>query len=312
MNAVSQPNSSRNGLAYLPIFLGIRARTALLIGGGAATRAKLNLLRQAGARVRLVTPQLDAIVEDITAGDGMVSHIREPLGAHHFEHAVLAIDASGDELTNGKSVRLARNAHVPINVVDRPALCDFILPSILDRSPVIVAVSTGGVAPAIARLIRQRLEMAIPAGFGRVADLAARMRHRVRDRLQSAIQRGRFWEDLFDGPAADLAMAGHMEGAAAAAHGQLERSHRSPLNGGEEHVLHIASADPDLLTVRAARLIRIADVIVHDPAIEGAVLDLARRDALKIALHIGGLSDPRLDRDWAGSGRMIVRLRANT
>lgn len=312
MNAVSQPNRSRNGLAYLPIFFGIRARTALLIGGGAATRAKLHLLRQAGARVRLVAPHLDEIVKDIAADDGMVSHIREPLGAHHFEHAVLAIDASGDERTNCQSVRLARNANVPINVVDRPALCDFILPSTLDRSPIIVAISTGGAAPAIARLIRQRLEMAIPAGFGRVADLAGRMRHKVRDRLQSAIQRGRFWEDLFDGPAADLAMAGHMDGAVAIAHGLLEQSARLPSNGGDVHVLHIGSGDPDLLTVRAARLIRMADVIIHESAIEHAILDLARRDALKIEVQTAGPSDRRLDQDWAGSGRMIVHLRANT
>lgn len=305
MNAVSPPNSSRNGLAYLPIFLGVRGRTALLVGGGAATQAKLSLLRQAGARVRLVALHLDRITRASIARDGMVSHLREPLGARHFEDVVLAIDASGDERTNRTSVCLARNADVPVNVVDRPALCDFILPSILDRSPVIVAVSTGGVAPAIARLIRQRLEMAIPAGFGRLAVLAGHVRQSVRERLHSALQRGRFWEELFDGPAADLAMAGHMEGAAAVAQGLLEQSIRHPLNGREEHVLHVGSADPDLLTVRAARLIRMADVIVHDPAIECAILDLARRDALKIETPF----DAGLDQDWAG--RMIVHLRAS-
>jgi uroporphyrin-III C-methyltransferase/precorrin-2 dehydrogenase/sirohydrochlorin ferrochelatase len=138
------------------------------------------------------------------------------------------------------------------------------------------------------------------------------LRQSVRDRLRSAIQRGRFWEELLDGPAADLAITGHMEGAAAAADGLLERIDRYPSSGGEEHVLHIGSADPDLLTVRAARLIRMAGVVVHDPAIDGAVLDLARRDALKIAVqHNGGRWDRRLNQDCAGRGLMIVRLRAS-
>ena len=311
MNAVSPLNSALagNGLAYLPIFLGIRARTALLIGGGEAALAKLTLLRQAGAQVRLVSEQLDQVTGDAAAGDEMVSVMQEPLTAHHFQDVVLAIDASGDALINRMSVRLARQAGVPINVVDRPALCDFILPSILDRSPVIVAVSTGGLAPAIARLIRQRLELAIPAGFGRVAALAARLRHIVRERLHCGIQRSRFWEDLFDGPAADLAIAGHMDGAVAAASALIEQGARLPSKAEEIYRLHIGSGDPDLLTVRAARLIRMADVIVHDAAVDSAILELARREALKIATDcqrdVGPLET------LARSGRMIVCLRAN-
>ncbi len=315
MNAVSPQSSAlaESGLAYLPVFFGMRGRTALLIGGSGAALAKLDLLRRAGARVRLIAGRLDLPDVRHASDDTMIDWICEPLTARHFEDAVLAIDASGDPLTNRMSVSLARQAGVPINVVDRPALCDFILPAILDRSPVVVAVSTGGLAPAIARLIRQRLEMAIPAGFGRVAALAARFRHMVRDRLPSAIQRGRFWEDLFDGPAADLAMAGHMEGAVAAAHGLLERSARWTRDGGdvEVHVLQVGSDNPDLLTVRAARLIRMADVVVHEPAVAGAILELARRDALKVAARAGGPPDTRLDQAWAGSGRMIVHLQAS-
>ncbi|WP_119304135.1 NAD(P)-dependent oxidoreductase [Dongia deserti] len=311
MNALSPPNSgcADTELAYLPIFLGIKGRIALLIGGGEAALGKLTLLRRAGARVRLVVERLDESLIDGIAGDRMVSCIREPLAVHHFEDAALVIDASDNEATHRLSVRLAKTTKVPINVVDRPAFCDFILPSILDRSPVIVAVSTGGVAPAIARLIRQRLETAIPAGFGRVAVLAAHIRHMVRGRLGSAGQRARFWEDLFDGSAAEFAMAGHMDGALAVAHALIEQSAQPGSESGAVHLLHIGSDDPDLLTVRDARLIRMADLLFHEPEISPAILDLARRDALKITAGRDHGVRGKL-REYASRGHLVLYLKA--
>jgi len=305
MNAVSPPNEALGELAYLPVFVGLRGRTVLLIGGGEAALAKLILLRRAGARVRLVAEHPDHAVLRWIADDAMISHQREPLAPHHYANAMLAIDASEDDRVNRLSAHLARAAGVPINVVDRPALCDFILPSILDRSPVVVAVSTGGAAPAIARLIRQRLEVAIPRGIGRLALLAAGLRHQVRDHLGSAWQRARFWESLFDGPAAQLALSGHMDGAAAAAHALIGRIADDREEGGTIHVLDIATADPDLLTVRTARLIRMADIIVHDPSIDAAILELARSGAVKVPA--GGTLDGN---ERAGAGKIVVRLRA--
>ncbi|HEV8391982.1 MAG TPA: NAD(P)-dependent oxidoreductase [Dongiaceae bacterium] len=284
MNAVSPRSDALadGGLAYLPVFFGMRGRAALLIGGGEAALAKLTLLRRANARVQLVAQQMDHAMADAIAGDRMVVPIREPLAAHHFDDAILAIDASGDDAINCVSVSLARAAGVPINVVDRPALCDFILPAILDRAPMVVAISTGGLAPALARLVRQRLETVIPAGFGRIATLAASVRHLVRDRLDSPRQRAGFWEGLFDGPATQLAMAGHMEGAVAAAHALIDRCAASPDHGATTCTLDIGSENPDLLTIRAARIIRAADIIFYDPSIAGSILELARRDAAKI------------------------------
>src|SRR5688572_8504388 len=126
MNAVSPPNEVLGELACLPIFVGMRGRTALLIGGGEAALAKLILLRRAGAQVRLVAERLDDAALRRVADDGMISHQCEALAPRHFADAVLAIDASEDDLVNGVSARLAREAGVPLNVVDRPKLCDFI------------------------------------------------------------------------------------------------------------------------------------------------------------------------------------------
>jgi uroporphyrin-III C-methyltransferase / precorrin-2 dehydrogenase / sirohydrochlorin ferrochelatase len=309
MNAVSPPNEVLGELAYLPIFVGMRGRTALLIGGGEAALAKLLLLRRAGAQVRLVAEHLDGAALRWVADDGMISHQREALAPHHFADVVLAIDASEDDLVNCLSVRLAREAGVALNIVDRPKLCDFILPSILDRSPVVVAVSTGGVAPAMARLIRQRLEIAIPRGIGRVALLASSTRQTVRDRLCSAWQRARFWESLFEGPAMQLALAGDMQGAAATAHALIDRVAECKDDAGRVHVLDVTTGDPDLLTVRTARLIRMADIILHEPAIGPAILGLARSGAIKIPVA-DVLSSDKSREDRARSGKIVVCLRS--
>jgi uroporphyrin-III C-methyltransferase/precorrin-2 dehydrogenase/sirohydrochlorin ferrochelatase len=311
MNAVSPPNEVLGELAYLPIFVGMRGRTALLIGGGEAALAKLILLRRAGAQVRLVAERLDDAALRRVADDGMISHQCEALAPRHFADAVLAIDASEDDLVNGVSARLAREAGVPLNVVDRPKLCDFILPSILDRSPVVVAISTGGVAPAIARLIRQRLEIAIPRGIGRVAMLANGIRQTVREGLCSAWQRARFWESLFEGPAMQLALSGDMQDAAVAAHALIDRIAERGEDAGTVQVLDIATGDPDLLTVRAARLIRMADIILHEPAIEAAILDLARSSAVKTP--VAEMPEPNgAAQERARSGKVVVYLRSGT
>jgi len=316
MNALSPLNKpiGDTGLAYLPIFIGLRGRIALLIGGGEGVLAKLDLLRRAGAQVRLVAPQLDSRVGQTVAEDRMIVHVETPLAIAHFEDVTLAIDASGDDGVNRISTRLARAARVPINVVDRPAFCDFILPAILDRSPIVVAVSTGGLAPAVARLIRQRLETAIPAGFGRIATLGAGLRRAVAERLPSAGQRAAFWEALFNGPAANLALAGQMDDARVLAETLIDRGTEEAACTGTIHVLQVTSCDPDLLTVRAARLIRTADLIAYEPTVAPGILELGRRDALKVKLLLcaGDTASRRKSlnglRKRVGAGCMAVHL----
>jgi uroporphyrin-III C-methyltransferase/precorrin-2 dehydrogenase/sirohydrochlorin ferrochelatase len=261
MNAVSPRNSvaADSDLAYLPIFLGLRGRKALLIGRGWS--AKHDLLCRAGADVEVVgSPE-----------------------AWHFAGAVLAVDASGDIEINRRSRALARAAGVPINVVDRPELCDFIMPAILDRAPVIVAVSTGGLAPAVARLIRQRLETAIPSGIGQLAALAARFRQVALERLATSRQRTWFWERLFEQGAVKLMEKGRIDDAVAFADALLEEARAAPDDVAVASVV-VQDDDPDLLTVRAARLIRMADVIFHAPEISRSILDLGRREARKITV----------------------------
>jgi len=303
MNAVSPRSSTELRLAYLPIFLDVRDRVVLLIGGGEGAQAKLDLLRRAEARVRLVSPHGDAVC---AAAD-----IEPELGAlkaRHFEGVALAVDASGNPRTNRLARSFADAAGIPLNVVDRPAHCDFVFPAILDRSPVIIAVSTGGLAPAIARLIRQRLEIAIPAGIGRLAILAARLRAPVAARLAAIGRSALFWERLFDGEAGRLALAGQLENASILAE-SLIAALEAPTDAGEITTLDIASDDPGLLTLRAAQLLRMADVILYDASIGVEVLALGRRDARRVALDAPEALGAALERIADGKRAVYLRMR---
>lgn len=315
MNAVSPPNSAAlgAGLPYLPVFLDVRDRVVLLISGGEGAASKLDLLLQTGARVRLVASRHDRLLEPWHQEDVRIELVLEPLTARHFEGAVVAIDASGDPEINRLAQSLSRAAGIPLNVVDRPELCNFVFPAILNRAPVIVAVSTGGLAPAVARLIRQRLETAIPAGIGQVAMLAGRLRSAVAARLSSYGQSAIFWERLFDGDAGRMALSGRIDDAATLAESLIAELEVEPPAPGIS-VVDVASDDPELLTLRAARLLRMADLIIYDPAVSGEVLALGRRDARRIALDLPDTSNAALEqisRRQCRHGNIAVYLRAS-
>ena len=273
------PEPAQPGLPYLPLFLEAGGRTALVLGGAAAAVAKTALLRRAGMRVRLVAPELDPELA-LLAMSGQVEHHARAFEEADLDGAALAVDATGDAEMTPRVVAAARAARVPLNVVDRPAFCDFIFPAILDRSPVMVAVSTGGLAPALARLIRQRLELAIPAAFGRLARLAGAMRGLAAARIPAGERRLRFWDAALTGDPAELVLADR-DAEGRLAFERLLDAHAAGLPPDPPAVLLVGAGpgSPELLTVAAVRAIQEADVILHDDLIGPGILDLARRDA---------------------------------
>ncbi|HZV63123.1 MAG TPA: siroheme synthase CysG, partial [Methylophilaceae bacterium] len=172
----------------------------------------------------------------------------------------------------------ASQRNIPVNVVDAPELCTFIMPSIVDRSPLVIAVSSGGAAPVLARLVRTRIETMIPAAYGRLAGLAAEFRDAVKQRFETTQQRRIFWEEVFQGPIAEQVMAGQE----AAARSGLEAALNDDTvmaHHGEVYLVGGGPGDPDLLTFRALRLMQQADVCVYDKLVSKGVLELVRRDA---------------------------------
>ena len=245
---------------HLPVFLDLAGRAALVLGEGPVADRKAALLAEAGAVVRRATRFDPALLED----------------------CVIAIGAEADEADLRALTASGRARGMPVNVVDRPALCSAIMPAIVERGPMTIAIGTGGAAPVLARLARARIEAAIPPGFAALGRLAADFRDRLRARLPDPARRRRVLEKTLDGAAGALAMAGRSEDAARAMAAAIDAEAGGPPAPGIVHLVGAGPGAPDLLTLRAQRLLGEADVIVHDRLVGAGVLDLARRDAERI------------------------------
>jgi len=243
---------------FLPIFLDVREQPCLVVGTGQVASRKCALLRRAGAQVTMTT------------------EFRE----EELDRYALVIAATSDQAVNRAVAAAARARRIPVNVVDQPALCSFILPSIIERAPLIVAVSSGGASPVLARLLRARLETLIPAGYGRLASLAGEFRDRVKARFKPS-ERRRFWERTLQGPIAELVFSGRDAEAHNALQAALDDT-RLAFSGGEVSLVGAGPGDPDLLTFRALRLMQQADVVVYDRLVSQPILNLVRLEAERI------------------------------
>ena len=263
---------------FLPVFFDLHGRRCVLIGGGDIAARKLSLLLSAGADVFVIAPKLVPAIEALK-GQGKVTHIAESFRPDQLDGAVLVFAATDDATVNRSVSENAKSRGIPVNVVDQPKLCTFIMPSIVDRSPVVAAVSTGGASPVLARLIRARLETLIPAGYGRLAQLMARFRDKVKKQIPFE-KRRRFWEEVLESPIAEQVFSGQ-EDAAANALEQRIQSTDEKLTGAV-YLVGAGPGDPDLLTFRALRLMQQADVVVYDRLVSPEILKLIRRDADQI------------------------------
>jgi uroporphyrin-III C-methyltransferase/precorrin-2 dehydrogenase/sirohydrochlorin ferrochelatase len=300
---------------YLPIFIDIKKRPVLVVGGGDVAARKVNLLLRAQASVVVVAPQLCSSLQQ-QADDGVISHRKAMYDQQQLRGCALVIAATDDSSLNVRISHEAKQLGVPVNVVDHPELCTFILPSIIDRSPVIVAVSTGGASPVLGRLLRARLETLIPAAYGRLAELAGRFREPVKKRFKSIDQRRRFWEQQLQGPVAELAYANKQREAEAALQHAIDHADVSDLSKGEVYLVGAGPGDPDLLTFRALRLMQQADVVLYDRLVSPQILDLVRREAEQIyvgkkrAFHAVRQEDINQQLiELAKQGKRVLRLK---
>lgn len=266
---------------FLPIFLNIKNRSCIVIGGGEIAARKVALLLKAGAMVTVCAPELTPPLAELAAA-GQIAHRRKKFHESFLDDGVLAIAATDDAEVNRQVSEAASARHIPVNVVDRPELCSFIMPSIIDRSPIVAAVSSGGTSPVLARVIRARLESLIPASYGRLAQLVAQFRDRVKVKFTHINHRRVFWEEVLQGPIAELVYSGQDQAACAALERKLEAAVGDLAHLGEVYLVGGGPGDPDLLTFRALRLMQQADVVVYDRLVSPEVLELVRRDAERI------------------------------
>ncbi len=265
-----------------PVVLDLKGRPAAVVGGGLVAARRAELLVRAGALVTVFAGALSDEFRDLVAARGFSHIAREPTRAD-FLGVPLCFIATDDEGLLERALFAAREAGALVNVADRPASCDFLMPSIVDRSPLVVAVSTGGASPILGRMLKARLESTIPAAYGRLAELMRGGRTEVVAAIPSPVMRRRFWEAALEGPIAEAALAGREADARARLAAEIGRwAHERPSPQGEVYLVGAGPGDPDLLTFRAFRLMQKADVVLYDRLADPRILNLVRREAGRI------------------------------
>ncbi|MDD2722400.1 MAG: siroheme synthase CysG [Methylovulum sp.] len=299
---------------YFPLFAQLNNRPCLVVGAGHIAARKIDLLLRAGACVTVIALKTSPAIAQL-AKEQKLTLIEKAFMQDDVEGFMLVVSATDNTETN-QSVAAAANArHIFVNVVDNPHLCSFILPAIIDRSPLVVAFSSGGAAPVLARLLRAKIESVIPPAYGRLAQLAEKFRTAVKQRIHAPEQRRIFWETIFQGTVAEQVYAGNEQQAEQQLLAVLDK-HENAATVGEVYLIGAGPGAADLLTFRALRLMQQADVIVYDHLVSPEILDLARRDSEKI--YVGKQrqnhslpqdSINRLLADLAKTGKRVVRLK---
>lgn len=261
---------------YLPVFLNLHNKKCLVVGGGKIAARKVSTLLRANASVLVVAPQVDDGLQKFLTERGQSFRL-DSYQTADLEDVSVVIAATSDMVLNQQVSIDCRQRNIPVNVVDNPALCSFILPSIIDRSPLIIAVSSSGQSPVLARLLRAKLETTIPSAYGSLAKLSGDLRELVKKRIPDIDLRRHFWEKHLQGNFAELVFSQRSEEAKNFLLQALDNEKSSAI--GEVYLIGAGPGDPDLLTFRAMRLMQQSDVIVHDRLVSQGVLDLCRRDA---------------------------------
>jgi uroporphyrin-III C-methyltransferase/precorrin-2 dehydrogenase/sirohydrochlorin ferrochelatase len=269
-------------MEYLPVFLNVRDRLTLVVGGGAVAARKVELLLKAHAHVRVIAPTLNeelALFRDA----GRIEHVASAFLPEHFNAAAFAIAATDCAEVNEAVARAGAARGVFVNVVDDAQLSTAVMPAIVDRSPIIVAIGTSGQSPTLARRLRMQLEALLPERLGDLARWAGELRGRVKGALPDFNHRRRFWDQLFAGSIASAVLAGRRREADALLDEQLHvASAAQGAPRGEVYLIGAGPGDPDLLTLRALQLLSQADVVLYDRLVSTAVLERVRRDARRI------------------------------
>ena len=300
---------------YFPVFFDLTGQKVLVVGGGDVALRKISLLERTSALITVVAP--DVAPELLARADSgkLKLAVREFIPAD-LDGVRLVIVATSRRAVNRWIANLSESRNIPVNVVDDPEASRFIVPAIIDRDPVLVAVSTGGTSPVLARRLRERLEALIPRRIGELALWLKALRSSSRRKLRGTEERRRFFEAIVDGPAAQRFALGDAQGARRIAQQLLATTGAAPRAAGDVTLVGAGPGDPELLTLKALRALQDADVILHDRLVAPEILDLARRDAARIcvgkAAGTAGTTQEEINAllvKLANQGKRVVRLK---
>lgn len=268
---------------FLPLFLDIRDKKCVIVGGGEVAHRKATLLVRAGGQLHVVSEKISAELQQLCEASNAVVTLAA-FSADCLQDATLVIAATDDRDVNANVSELAKAAGVLVNVVDQPDLCSFIVPAIVDRSPIVVAVSSGGASPVLTRQLKELNEVMIPGRIAELGDLLRRYRPQVKKTISSFADRARFWEAILDSEIPELVYSGEAGRAEAVLQEKLANNDSSKAIG-EVYLVGAGPGDPDLLTLRALRLMHKADVVLYDRLVSPTILQKVRPDAERI--HVG-------------------------
>ena len=302
-------------MTYFPVFFDLTGQKVLIVGGGEVALRKVTLLERTGALITLVAPEIAPELLE-RADAGKLKLARREFAPEDLEGMRLVIVATSRRAVNRWIAKLCEARNIPVNVVDDREASRFIVPAIIDRDPVLVAISTGGTSPVLARRLRERLEALIPVRIGELASWLKALRRSTRQKLRDTDERRRFFEAVVDGQAARRFVEGDQSGALRIAQQLLATTATAPRAAGEVTLVGAGPGDPELLTLKALRALQDADVILHDRLVPDAVLELARRDATRICVgkaagNVGTTQEDinALLIEHAQRGQRVVRLK---
>jgi len=273
-------------MEFLPLFLNIRGQYCVIVGGGEVALRKATLLIKAKANLTLVSPQFISQLQEFSK-EGKCKLVQEEFTPEQLEGARIVIAATDNEKVNARVANAANKKNLPVNVVDQPKLCSFIMPSIVDRSPVVVAISSSGRSPILTRKIKELNESLISNREGQLAELLGTFREKVRNKFPDFTERLKFWESLLKSQLSELVYSGNESVASQLIEDRLRQSDQAG-ECGEVYLVGAGPGDPDLLTLRALRLMHKADVVLYDRLVSQEIMDKLRPDAEKI--HVGKAS----------------------
>jgi uroporphyrin-III C-methyltransferase/precorrin-2 dehydrogenase/sirohydrochlorin ferrochelatase len=292
-------------MQHLPLFADLKHRRCLVVGGGTVAERRVKLLLDAGAHVAVIAPELTSETLRELAADGRIERAARAFDGEPLDPYWLIVAATDDRETNARVAAAADAAKRFCNVVDDPELCSFIMPAIVERGPVTVAIASGARSPVLSRWIKGLVETLLPARLGALAELAGRWRDRVRAGLPDAVERRHFWERVLAGEVAELAFAGRDAAADEALERGLAAWRTESARRGEAYLVGAGPGSADLITIRGRQLLATADVVLYDRLVGRELLSFARRDAELISV---GKTPRRPSITQKQLNRLLVRL----
>lgn len=302
-------------MKYLPLFFNVANKRCLIVGGGKVGTRRARAMRDAGAIVDLCSIAATQESRQIVAASGGSLMLAAWQPDTLKDNTAFIIAATNDNQVNRNIAAQARQLGIAVNVASDMALCDFVLPMVIDRAPITIAVSSGSASPILARLLGQRIDSLIPAGYGKLATLVSKYRTLVRQTLIQPGQRKLFWQKVLTGSVAETIFSGNQQNAEALFKQTLQQPLRCP-KMGEVYLIGAGPGDPDLLTFRAFRLLQQAEVVLYDRLVSDKILAQINSDAEMV--YVGkrraehALPQPAISRmlvDYALQGKVVARLK---